>query len=335
MNRFYGTTVEASQLWTETVQGSARWLPDSVPLPLLLLRSALLLRAAQRMSSDWDVLMTINNEANLGRRGIQYIHYPVHRRPRPRDDVRWYHGPAPVLNAYYRFADWLAGMTPDGIRQNLTLVNSDWTGRTVRELHGIVSQTLYPPVHSSFADVPWPERSDCFLCVGRISPEKQIDRVIDILTLVRKVRPDVTLQLIGTFGRDSYSRHIARRVAAEAAWISSQENLTRTELLDLLPRHRYGIHGMPEEHFGMAPAEMVSAGCIVFLPDGGGQVEIVGPEPRLIYRDVKDAAESVLYVLAHPEEQAAIRSRLAHRKTRFATEQFMMRIRELVETFPQ
>jgi glycosyltransferase involved in cell wall biosynthesis len=335
MNRFYGTSVDPSLLWAETVHGASRWVPDRGPFSLSLLRRALVLRTARRLSSDWDVLLTTSNEADFGRPGIQYIHYPVYRRPRPLDDVRWYHGPAPVINSYYRFADWLADMTPVGIKQNLTLVNSDWTGRLVHVLHGIVPVTLYPPVHATFADVPWAERSDRFLCTGRISPEKQIDRVIDILKLVRKVRPDITLQLVGTFGRDRYSRHIARRVTAERSWISTQTNLSRAALLELIPHHRYGIHGMQEEHFGMAPAEMVSAGCIVFVPNGGGQVEIVGEQPRLIYNDVEEAAESILHVLAHPELQASIRSRLAERKSLFATEHFMAGIRELVETFPQ
>ena len=39
------------------------------------------------------------------------------------------------------------------------------------------------------------------------------------------------------------------------------------------------LHGMREEHFGMAPAEMARAGVIVWVPNGGGQMEIVGDEP--------------------------------------------------------
>ena len=47
--------------------------------------------------------------------------------------------------------------------------------------------------------------------------------------------------------------------------------------------HRYGIHGMREEHFGMAPAELARAGAIVWVPRGGGQMEIVGHEPALMF----------------------------------------------------
>jgi hypothetical protein len=40
---------------------------------------------------------------------------------------------------------------------------------------------------------------------------------------------------------------------------------------------------MPIEPFGMAPAEMAAAGCIVFVPNDGGQIEIVNGDPRLVY----------------------------------------------------
>ena len=58
--------------------------------------------------------------------------------------------------------------------------------------------------------------------------------------------------------------------------------------------HRYGIHGMREEHFGMAPAEMARAGCIVWVPRGGGQMEIVGREPVLMYDSEDDAVEKIV-----------------------------------------
>ena len=39
------------------------------------------------------------------------------------------------------------------------------------------------------------------------------------------------------------------------SWIQFRDNLTRDEVRALMASHRYGIHGMREEHFGMAPAE--------------------------------------------------------------------------------
>jgi glycosyltransferase involved in cell wall biosynthesis len=280
------------------------------------------------------VLLTVHNEADFGRRGIQYVHYPAYRRPRPRDDVRWYHGPSLVLDAYYRLADILAKVSLDRVRQNLTLVNSDWTGEVFRDWHGVTPITVYPPVHTTFHDVAWEDRVDGFLCIGRVSPEKEIDRVIDIVSRLRLHRPHLTLRIIGTLGGDRYSREIARRVDTEGDWVSIDADLSREALLDLIPRYRYGIHGMLEEHFGMAPAEMVAAGCIVFVPNGGGQTEVVGREPRLTYRSLENAVDSIAYVLEHPTEQSALRARLATRVPLFSTERFVATIRQVVETFP-
>ena len=50
---------------------------------------------------------------------------------------------------------------------------------------------------------------------------------------------------------------------------------------------------MEEEHFGMVVAEMIKAACIVFVPKGGGQVEIVGEDERMIYDDMIEASEKI------------------------------------------
>ena len=64
---------------------------------------------------------------------------------------------------------------------------------------------------------------------------------------------------------------------------------------------------MREEHFGMAPAEMVRAGMIVWVPNGGGQVEIVGNDPRLVYESDEQAIDQIVQVLGNPDEQRRLR----------------------------
>jgi glycosyltransferase involved in cell wall biosynthesis len=100
-----------------------------------------------------------------------------------------------------------------------------------------------------------------------------------------------------------------------------------------MPTFRYGIHGMLDEHFGMAPAELAAAGCIVFVPNDGGQVEIVDDDPswftgrgrrRRIYHE-------------HPgrsAKQRAVREMLKARCSGILPERFMSRFREIVEQAP-
>jgi glycosyltransferase involved in cell wall biosynthesis len=220
------------------------------------------------------------------------------------------------------------------MKQNLTLVNSDWTGRKVRERYGIETTTLYPPVPGDFPDVPWHERENGFVCIGRWAPEKKLESLVEILAAVRSTVSGIHLHIVGTAGTNrDYCQRVRRLAADNAGWVSLHENLPRAELVRLVSSQRYGIHGMPEEHFGIAVAEMVRAGCIVFVPDSGGQVEIVGGEDRLRYKDARDAVGKIVGVLSNPGEQAALGQHLAARKHLFGADQFMRRLREIVTTF--
>jgi hypothetical protein len=79
----------------------------------------------------------------------------------------------------------------------------------------------------------------------------------------------------------------------------------------------------------MATAELVRAGCVTWVPDGGGQVEIVA-DARLTYTSVDDAVARILHVLRTPAEQAALRAHLAARGSLFSSERFVCQIRAAV-----
>jgi glycosyltransferase involved in cell wall biosynthesis len=271
---------------------------------------------------------------DLGRRALQYVHYPRQLRPRPTADLRWYHRPAALVDAYYAMCDRLANESTERIRSNVTFANSAWTARLLRERSGLRDAVVvHPPVAGTFPDVPWEQRENGFLCIGRFSSEKRLERVIAMIAAVRREVPDVHLHLVG--GRDSrsYYRRIKRLAQPHASWLYIDENLSRDRLIDLIARHRYGIHGMDEEHFGIAPAEMVRGGCIVFVPTSGGQVEIVGSEPALVYDSTEDGVEKIVRTLSDPSQQARLRTYLAGRRQEFSPDRFMQAIRGAVERF--
>jgi glycosyltransferase involved in cell wall biosynthesis len=124
------------------------------------------------------------------------------------------------------------------------------------------------------------------------------------------------------------------RVAREnAPWVLLHENLSRDELVQLVSNHRYGIHANVDEHFGIAVAEMIKAGCIVFVHNSGGQVEIVGGDERLAYQTKDEAAQKIMRVIDNPNEQDSLRNYLHSRKGLFSAETFMRQIREIVSGF--
>jgi glycosyltransferase involved in cell wall biosynthesis len=336
VNRFFGTSLQAGSFAVHVVPSSWRHTVDHLPVPASLLRSSLLMRYTRRVTDGFDVIIGAHNETDYGRRGIQYVHYPAYLRPRPDVDLRWYHA-GPLLDGYYRLADRIAGFSVTRMKANLTLANSDWTAAKILESLAIRAQTLYPPVVEGAEPAAWSDRHRGFVAMGRISPEKEYERLIRILARVRRQAGDVTLTIVGTFDRATraYMQRLTALVASLDAhrWVSFRRDVPRAEVRSLIATHRYGIHGMREEHFGMAPAEMVRGGMVVWVPNGGGQVEIVGDAPLLRYDTEEQAAEQILVVLTNPKEEQRLREHLAHHSERFAVDRFTTAIRSTVDTF--
>jgi glycosyltransferase involved in cell wall biosynthesis len=332
-NRFFGTSLRRADFELLLAPPMVRRLGALTPTPMALLKHGWPLRRAAAVAPRYDVVVTANNEADLGRRGIQYVHYPRLDPVRPAVDLRWYHASRGLLGFYRRVAAGLGPASAERMRANLTLVNSDFIGRRVRARHGIEPVTLHPPVPGDFPAVPWEAREDAVVCIGRLSPEKRVEDAVDVVRRVRAGGGDVRLHVVGSDGDRAYAREIRRLVREHAAWVSLRQDLSRADLVRLVARQRYGIHAMRDEHFGIAVAEMVRGGCIVFVPDTGGPVEIVGGEPRLLFASPEEAAERILATLRDPGRQAALRAHLAGRAELFSAERFVARFREIVRAF--
>ncbi|MFA5910258.1 MAG: glycosyltransferase [Vicinamibacterales bacterium] len=335
INRFYDTRLQRSDFDTIVVPRHWTVTPDLLPTPATLVKLALLMRYTRKVSAGFDVIFGVHNETDYGRRGIQYIHYPSYLRPRPQVDLRWYHQPRAALRAYYSLTDRIAGFSIDRLKANLTLVNSNWTGEHVRGFLGGDPRTLYPPVADPGAGLPWSERAPDFLAIGRISPEKDYERIMRILSRVRARVPDLRLTIVGTWDRHTarYARGLQALAESIGSWIQFRQNVSRDEIRGLMGSHRYGLHGMREEHFGMAPAELARAGVIVWVPKGGGQMEIVGNEPSLMYDSDDEAVAKITAVLADPAEQDRLRRLLAARAEMFSTDRFIREVRDIVDSF--
>jgi glycosyltransferase involved in cell wall biosynthesis len=332
INQYYGTSLRPSDFEVTLLPPLLHAIARRTPTPMALIKDSYLLLMCRRLAARFDVVISANNEVDLGRRGIQYIHYPK-LSLRPEVDLRWYHRLPVVVDTYRWVAMWLTGFSVERMRRNIFLVNSDFIGAQVRALHGVETVTLYPPIAGTFPTVPWERREDGFVCIGRISPEKRIEQIIGILSRVREHSLAPHLHIVGTPDDDAYTAFIRTCVDANRSWVSLHENLSRQDLAQLLSIHRYGIHAMDGEHFGMAVAEMVSAGSIVFAPNNGGPAEILGGDERMLYGSPQDAAEKIGMTMGSCERQKQLRDYLALRSAQFSAQRFVYQFRELVERF--
>ncbi len=341
INRFYGTRLHPSQFRVLHMPVWLRRLAALDPDPHSIQPIAILMRVGRWMGRNHEIIITFSNEADPGMRAIQYIHFPYlsdrYREEQQSAKASVWQRLCYLLHRRLRPWRIISGFDFDRMRHNLTLVNSDWTGNFFQANYGTATRTLHPPILINASDVPWAERENGFVCIGRISPEKKYENTIAILEQVRSQGHDIHLHVVGVAGERGlywgYYQEILTLIKKHANWISFEENISRQDLIRLITTHRYGIHGMVGEHFGVAVGELMCGGAIVFVPNGGGQVEIVGNEPRLLYTARDDAVTKITRVLGGAGTQAELRAQLAARAESFGVEHFMRELRAVVTQF--
>jgi hypothetical protein len=101
-------------------------------------------------------------------------------------------------------------------------------------------------------------------------------------------------------------------------------------LHEMLRTHRYGINGARTEQFGIAIAEMVAAGMVPFVPNSGGQRELVNEDPAVMFDSTAEAVEKIASVVSIPAHAARIREDLPDVEARYGRAVFGARIRDVV-----
>jgi glycosyltransferase involved in cell wall biosynthesis len=188
---------------------------------------------------------------------------------------------------------------------------------------------LYPPVLDPGPSLPWPDRDDAFLCVGRFHESKRIDTAIAIVRQARaEAMPGARLVIVGSAVDARYTARIKSIAARERDWIELREDPARLELNRLMGRTRFGIHAMIDEHFGMATAEMTRAGCLVFAHRSGGSGEVLNHEDRLLWADQHDAVRKIA-AMQHADA-GLLQSRLIQHARQFSPDAFAERFRGIV-----
>lgn len=330
LNAHYGTNL-SSRDFTYLDPGCSGLGTRRLPLRLSLLRIAYLQAAARRVVARLQpaVVIGFHGEMDVGVRAMQYVHFPMLSEPRP-DAERWYHV-KPLVWLYRRAA--LGRVSLDQVRRNYTLVNSTFVAERYTEAHGIEPAVLHPPVSFAASPQPWDAREDVFVCAGRISREKRIAEVVEILATVRRRGYDIALRLVGHVEQRDYARGLEPLLARHREWVRMEGPLPKAEYARLMAGARYGIHGMREEHFGIVVAEMQRAGCIVFAPDSGGPAEILGGDSRLLVKTDADAVEKIVRVLDDAALQRTLHAEALTRGASYSTERFTKELLDHVEAF--
>jgi glycosyltransferase involved in cell wall biosynthesis len=340
VDRHYGTSLSGSEFRYIRLSLPVRHLEKIDPDPFSIQRAAWSMRKCQTISKAYDAVFGGEDEWDFGCPGVQYTHYPYlyrHLEALQRVDG-WSRTRRFRAMLTGRIRPWLviSGIQASRVRRNWMVTNSRWTASEIRGYWGNEPRVVYPPVQWSGKNRPWNERRMSFVSIGRICPSKRLPELIDILTRVRERGFDVEYDIIGdtdVVAGEAYLKNIRRLVDKSGGWIRLNHSVSRERLQEIVCSARFGIHGMHNEHFGIGVAELIRGGCIVFVHDSGGQVEIVGDHPELRYRDDVDAVEKICAVLADTPSQTRLRDALAEHADQFTSATFMQRMRGLMRDF--
>lgn len=326
LNEYYHTSLSEEDLVVD-VFFPGRALADMLPVDIELLQWSLFHRYVRKYGRKFDlVINTTASDIAFPYETIQYIH-----NPRP----FYVHSP-PVSNLrkyiFYKICEQISGFNKELFQGDTILTNSEWTSQRARECYGCSSEVVYPPVASEeFYEVPWTERGSGFVSIGRIEPSKNILENIEILSKIRQLGHEVHYHIVGPPGDKTYHERI-KEESQKYDYIHLEGEVSREELIDLICTHRYGIHGKNQEHFGMAVAEMVAGGMIPFVPDDGGQCDVVGSCAELIYSSAEEAVEKIHSLLLRPEKARQVRDRIINQE-KFSRDKFKQNFKYTVNKY--
>lgn len=336
INRAFGTDLVPGDFHLRLAPAWRKRLLDALPVGGALLRCNLAGNWAREVDrkQPHDAVIYTQNEANLGRVGaIQYIHFPGWYLPRPEVEMRWFHRLPGAVPLYRWICFRISQITQEVVRNNISLANSRFVAGKIREVHGVESRIVYPPVPGEFPSKPWRSRRNAAVCVGRIHPTKRWDMAADIVAKLRRASgQDVGLTLIGHIDDPAYAAELQSRADQSGGWFRILPNLTRGQLREEVANHRYGIHTMEEEHFGIAPAEIQQAGCILFVHASGGPMEIVGNDRRQMFHTVEEGAARMTDVVVNESLQSELLAAGESRKDMYSTQKFCESIRDVVRS---
>jgi len=331
-NRYYGTNLAASDFAVR-----------QAPLPAFLrrrndmaaLRGAVFQRFCRRVAMEYDLVISAYGPTDFGRPGIHFI-----------ADFSWCDRIRESLHPYppgtiYRKGVWRAAYLGAARRiarpsgrdlfsgEDTIVAVSPWVARVMGEEFGVECRILESPVH---AEVPVDSnvvKRSGFVCLGRIAPEKRIERIVEIVGLVRDLGHDVTLHIIGECEHSRYAEEIDRLCARKGDWVVREGRLAGVEKARVLAENAFGLHACEGDAFPGAVVEMMKAGCITWVHNSGGQVDIVN-HSGLAYANVEEAVKKIGRVLKDQAYRAELMAHVQEEARRFSVEAFMEGFRSLV-----
>jgi glycosyltransferase involved in cell wall biosynthesis len=232
----------------------------------------------------------------------------------------------------HKVVNFVFGLRGEISRNNIIISNSKFSAKVIKDYLGLDSVVIYSPVFvaSDPDEVPWEEREDGFVYLGRISREKKVLEIIDVVRSLRERGHDLHLHIVGTGHDKKYLEEVKKNCSGE--WCSIEGAKYGKEKEEILLRHKFGINLCEAEAFGISVAEQTSLGEIVFVADSGGQVEIVEDE-ILRVKNKEDFIRKFEILVRNEDKIEEIRRKLKKKLVEYHKDAFKERVKKILKPY--
>lgn len=314
LERRFNVSLGRTQFQSVDLGWMGRQIARTRAFSLSHLKTALFYRRLRGQVEDADLLVSTWIECPFrAPRVIQAIHVPQLICDRESLQYLGWTSTSRLRHALQVAYIWsvraVMGWSRRVIGGHLTIINSIWTANLFRRhYHARDVRVLYPGVDlqvtpQSSGWARFDQRDENFVVLGRVTPAKEVEKAVEIVSRLRAEGHHVGLHIIGA-GNGAYAEQLAALIA-DQTWVHWHRALDFDALQKLVVRQKWGLHCCQFEHYGIAPAELQALGCITFVHDSGGQREII-TNPNQRYTDVDDAVRKVSAVLRTPEIHAQL-----------------------------
>jgi len=291
------------------------------------IKSSVMKRCLSNGGTEHHLYFCTQNEFFTESPAINYVHFPYLS---AKAEEEYLHSGG-IESIGRKIQSFIEGRKSEFGDQTTLVTNSAWTANVIEEVYDSDPMVIHPPIDTTgFDPEEWDTREGGFVAVGRVVPEKRHDEMIGVLDSLVERGIDTHLHIIGDLHETKFCETI-RTMASNRPYVHIEEDISREKLCSLLESHKFGLHAMEREHFGMVVAEMRAAGMLPFAHRSGGQVELVNDVPDLLYSSFDELIETLSALLRDEETQRRLHTRLTSEEPTYTADQFRDQIRTLVE----
>lgn len=217
-------------------------------------------------------------------------------------------------------------------RSEWLAANSHWTAKEVARLDGGPPvPVLYPVLHALPQEAAAKRGRHRVIAIGRLVSNKRFEDAIRIINLLREQGYPMELDIVGR-ADSGFAKRLMHRFR-NRHYIRFHQNAEPELVGKLLAEARFGLHCFRNEHFGISVAEMILAGVVPIVYDGGGVTELV-TQPELRFQNLPEAADCLTQLVdADISKTDAIAGKLQKGKALQQALDFNLHLKEILQAF--